>query len=382
MGDMGVCCLVLVFALRDQGFKTQNTKHGSPNKNCIKSLPECIVKGLPPLVRKVKHWLRRHQVGRGWMVVAVSGGPDSVALLRAMATIRRDGMVIAHLNHMLRGPESDGDEAFVRDLHAALVHTTARQLELKCERVDTAANARLEGANLESVARRIRYDWLIRVARESAAKWVATGHTADDQAETVLHRLLRGTGLKGLRGIAARRKLAEGITAVRPLLDVTRAEVLEYLREEGQTYRVDSTNVDPAFTRNRIRSELLPLIAERFNPSIAAILCRLAEQADEMFTAQDIQAHALLAAAERPRAGPLLILDRQPLAEAPRNLIREALRVIWEREGWSQGEMGFHDWDRLAGAALGETTGVDLPGGIRVLCRDHVVQIGPRDSGH
>jgi tRNA(Ile)-lysidine synthase len=310
------------------------------------------------------------------MVVAVSGGPDSVALLRALVKIRREPVIIAHLNHALRGAESDGDEAFVGELHVALVNTSRARLELRCERIDIAAIAAAEGANLESVARRVRYDWLTRVARATAGAWVATGHTADDQAETVLHRLLRGTGLKGLRGIAARRELAAGIMAVRPLLAVSRAEVLDYLKEEGQSYRVDSSNVDPAYTRNRIRTELLPLIAQRFNQSITAILCRLAEQADAMYPVLETQARALLTAAERPRAGPFLVLERQPLAQAPRHLVREALRLVWEREGWSQGEMGFHDWDRLAGAALGETTGVDLPGGIRVRCRERVVQIG------
>src|SRR5439155_11377281 len=103
-----------------------------------------------------------------------------------------------------------------------------------CARADVGAQARREGDNLESVARRIRYDWLVHVARDVHAPFVATGHTADDQAETVLHRLLRGTGLKGLRGIAARRTLAPGIELIRPLLEVTRAEVLAYLEAEGQ----------------------------------------------------------------------------------------------------------------------------------------------------
>jgi tRNA(Ile)-lysidine synthase len=347
--------------------------------NCIKSPTECIVKGLPPLVRKVRHWFRRHAVGRGCMVVAVSGGPDSIALLRALIMVRRDPIIIAHLNHQLRGVESDGDQAFVRELHGSLIHKTNAQLELRCERIDIATIARQEGANLESVARRVRYEWLKRAARETAAAWVATGHTVDDQAETVLHRLLRGTGLKGLRGIAACRELASGILVVRPLLDVTRTEVLDYLRTEKQPYRTDSSNLDLGFTRNRIRSELLPLITERFNPSIAAVLCRLAEQADEAYAVLESQARSLLPEAERPRAGALLVFDRQRLAEAPRQLIREVFRLVWEREGWSQGEMGFHDWDRLAAVAFGESTGVDLPGGIRVLCRERVVQIGRVD---
>ncbi len=137
------------------------------------------------------------------MVVAVSGGPDSVVLLRALLAFRgREGppLVLAHLNHQLRGAESEEDEQFVRDLHGRLVGEGHRGLRLCCERLNVAEQAR--GENLESVARRVRYAWLTRVAEEACLPFVATGHTADDQAETVLHRLLRGTGLRGLRGIA------------------------------------------------------------------------------------------------------------------------------------------------------------------------------------
>src|SRR5205823_4132455 len=135
--------------------------------------------------------------------------------------------------HQLRGAENDADEAFVR----ALPETLKTSVELHCVRIDVAAQARTEGANVEAVARRLRYEWLARVAKECQAAWVITGHTADDQAETVLHRLLRGTGLKGLRGIAARRQLADGVALVRPLLSVARASVMAYLQELGQDYR-------------------------------------------------------------------------------------------------------------------------------------------------
>ena len=120
-------------------------------------------------------------------VVAVSGGADSVALLHALAA---DRPTVAHLNHRLRGPDSDADAAFVSSLYPDLPHHV--------EAIDVAAVA--AGENLEDVARRVRYDFLARVARETGASWVATAHTLDDQAETVLHRLLRGTGLRGLRG--------------------------------------------------------------------------------------------------------------------------------------------------------------------------------------
>ena len=321
----------------------------------------------PPLVRQVEQVLRRSGVAGG-LVVAVSGGPDSVALLRALREVRGVGpLVAAHLNHQLRGDESDADEAFVRDLCAGL------SLDCRCERRDMRAEA--GGDNLEAVARRLRYEWLVRVAGEAGAGWVATGHTADDQAETVLHRLLRGTGLKGLRGIAVRRELAPGVALVRPLLTTTRTEVMAYLNEIGQAYRQDSTNLDPAFTRNRIRHRLLPLLAVEYSPEIVACLSRLAEQAEEVYAAEEEQARTLLATAELPRAGAVLVFDAGQLAAAPRQRVREMFRLVWEREGWSMGAMGFDAWERVAAAALGETGPADLPGGVRIRRRGRVVQV-------
>jgi tRNA(Ile)-lysidine synthase len=320
------------------------------------------------------------QEARAAGVVAVSGGPDSLALLRALLTLRGDAqtpLIIAHLNHALRGAESDADEAFVRQVHAGLLAAGAGRLELRCDRIDVASRARQEGANLEATARRLRYDWLGQVAAEAGAGWVATGHTADDQAETVLHRLLRGAGLRGLRGIAVRRPLRPGVELVRPLLGVTRADVLAYLEEQGQPYREDRSNADLAFTRNRIRHELLPLLAGRYNPAVARVLGRLAEQAAELYRQEEAAARALLVEAERPRAGNVLVFDRAWLAAAPRHRAREALRLAWEREGWPAGGMGYEQWDRLAGLARGEATALDLPGGIRARARGRVVQLGP-----
>jgi tRNA(Ile)-lysidine synthase len=336
---------------------------------------------LPLLVRKVERWLRRHEIGVGGIVVAVSGGPDSVALLRALLAVRPSApgetLVVAHLNHRLRGAESDADAAFVCDLHQQMARSQSA-LALRCEAEDVAATAHAEHANLEAVARRIRYDWLAKVARQADAHWIATGHTADDQAETVMHRLLRGTGLKGLRGIAARRVLAPDLEVVRPMLGVTRAEVMEYLEGEQQAFRIDATNADLRFTRNRLRHQLLPHLARRYNPEIAAVLCRLAAQAEKAYRRVGAQAQSLLAETELPRAGGLLIFDRQRLADAPRVLVCEMFRLVWARESWPTGRMSFAAWERIADAALGKAAGVDLPGGMQIRCKERVVQLGPR----
>src|SRR5207244_5164116 len=136
---------------------------------------------------------------------------------------------------------------------ALFVKDRAGSLGLALGRGEADVSAAAAGESLEATARRLRYAWLADVAAEVGAGWVATGHTADDQAETVLHRLLRGTGLQGLRGIAPRRELAPGVGLVRPLLRTTRAEVIAYLQELDQPFRLDSTNSDLSRMRNRIR---------------------------------------------------------------------------------------------------------------------------------
>jgi tRNA(Ile)-lysidine synthase len=337
------------------------------------------VKRQAPFVAEVARCLRRWRLPPAG-VVAVSGGADSVALLRALAALRGTEpavpLVVAHLNHQLRGAESDGDEAFVRSLCERLDEGTGR-LAWRGERREVAALARAEGGNLEAVARRVRYEWLAQVAEETGSAWVATGHTADDQAETVLHRLLRGTGLQGLRGIAVRRALRPGVELVRPLLGVTRGQVLAYLQSEGQEYRSDSSNLDPAFTRNRIRHELLSLLVEHYNPAVVEVLARLADQAAEVYEHEESLALALLAQVERPRAGPLLVLDRAALAAAPRRLVRELFRLLWQREGWSVDSMTFRHWHRVAELVEREAGAIELPDGIRARAAGRVVQVGP-----
>lgn len=328
----------------------------------------------PALVREVARALGPPD--GGGLVVAVSGGHDSVALARAVALARGTAagkLVLAHLNHRLRGAESDGDEAFVAELAAQLPGA-----EFCTTRLDVAATAEQSGENLEGTARRLRYDWLAGVARERGIPRVATGHTADDQAETVLHRLLRGTGLQGLRGIAARRPLAPGVELVRPMLGVTRAEVMAFLRDLGQPTREDSSNHDLRFTRNRIRHELLPLLAAHYNPAVVEILVRLAAQAAEAFRDEQAAAEALLAAAELPRAGRELVFDQPRLAAATEREVRAMLRLVWERENWSRDAMGYVAWQRLTALARGEGKSADFPGGVHARGRGRVFLLGPR----
>ncbi len=205
------------------------------------------------------------------VLVAVSGGADSVALLTGLADLAASNgwaLVVAHLNHGIR-TDAAGDAAFVTRLAATL--------GLPCVQgvADVPASAARDGVSIEMAARAARYAFLLDAARERRCVAIATAHTADDQAETVLLRVARGTGLAGLAGIAPVRE-TEGLRLVRPLLAVTRAEIEGFLLERGLAWREDITNRDEAHLRNRVRHRVLPLLQTTLNPRIREALCRLA----------------------------------------------------------------------------------------------------------
>jgi len=216
--------------------------------------------------------------------LAVSGGADSLALLRVFVDLRSElGIVlsIVHFNHKLRGRESDGDEKFVTD------RAREHKLEIHLGSGDVAALASAKRLSLETAAREMRYDFFRKLLRPDAdgsfrQDKIATGHTLDDQAETVLMRVTRGTGTRGLGGIYPRVELEDEYgeapgEVVRPLLSIRRHELEQFLQDLGQSWREDSSNRDPKFTRNRVRHLLLPLLEREFNPSVAESLAELAE---------------------------------------------------------------------------------------------------------
>lgn len=237
------------------------------------------------------------------LAVGLSGGADSVALLRALAERARElGLVLhaAHLHHGLRGAEADADLAFAETLAHEL------SVPFHSTRVDTAAEAAPRAGKaaetIEEAARRLRYDWFRQLLRDVPLDAIATAHTLDDQAETVLAKLLRGAWTEGISGIHPTLEWAEG-RVVRPLLGVTRSEIEAYLRGLGQAWREDSSNRSTTFTRNRIRHDLLPLL-ETWNPRLRAHLAQMAELArDEEAWWQ----------AELARTAPQLILPGVPV---------------------------------------------------------------------
>jgi len=290
--------------------------------------------------RRVTRWAASG-LGPAW-VVAVSGGGDSVGLLRVLHAVAPGAgltLSVAHLDHGARGEASRADAAFVADL--------ARSLGLPC---DTGHWAATRPGHFEADARRARYAWLAGVARARGATALAVGHTRDDQAETVLHRVLRGTGLRGLAGIPARRALGDGLTLVRPVLTVSRDEVRDHLAGLGQPFRDDPTNADPARTRARLRHDLLPKLAADYNPQIADALVRLARLAGastragrdkilemERFALRDVQG-------DHDRVA--FVRDR--LMQYPAFFRAEVLRLAWRRAGWPEAGMSAKRWRRLA----------------------------------
>ena len=259
------------------------------------------------------------------ILVGVSGGADSVALLLALRDLGRSGLAlaltVAHLHHGLRETTADEDQSFVENL--------AKRLGLPCitQRLDVPALAARDSVGVEEAARNARRAFLARAARSAGARKVALGHTADDRAETVLFNVLRGTGLEGLAALPPRAPLpspltklarrvgacpersrgtpaaskrgaspaanfipspsptagrgGEAIEIIRPLVDLSRAEVLAFLEARGQAWREDETNEDPAYARNRLRREVLPLLRETANPKVDEALGRLADQASD-----------------------------------------------------------------------------------------------------
>jgi tRNA(Ile)-lysidine synthase len=215
---------------------------------------------------------------------AVSGGADSVALLLALVEANTSsaqnkiplGVVLsaAHVHHGLRGAEADGDEVFVRELCERL------GVELRVFRVDTAARQLAQSEGLEEAARELRYEALRGLMTSGVVDVVATAHTLNDQAETVVMKMLRGAWTEGLGGISPVVSGADGGRIVRPLLGVWRAEVEAFLREREQGWREDASNTDVSLTRNRVRHVLMPMLRE-FNPGVDGLLARTAEVARE-----------------------------------------------------------------------------------------------------
>src|SRR6516165_4109944 len=316
-----------------------------------------------PFPARVADTIRRYQMlhGGDTVVIAASGGADSTALVHAVADLRLDlrlSVHLAHLNHALR-PDAGEDAAFVSRMSAALGFPYHEST------INPRALAVEEGLSLEDAGRRLRYEFLTTLAEEIGAQAVATGHTLDDQAETVLMRLLRGSGLEGLGGIPPAR--AEGgVRIVRPLIEATRAEIEAYLKSRGVEWREDSTNRDPAILRNRIRRSLLPAL-EGYNPNVRQALARLAvlvrDDAEALGRLADAQIAGTLS------GGPGVVrIQLASFVHLHVALQRRALRAAVQRVHGNLHSLRFVHLEQARQLALEGHAGswLSLPGGVRV----------------
>ena len=312
----------------------------------------------------------------GRLVVAVSGGPDSTAMLHAIWATRlrtHVGMTAAHANHQLRGPESDRDQEFVGELCEQL------GVPLVCQQLPVEQKAEQPNEGVEQAARRLRQEFFLNTAGSCGAGFVTTAHTADDQAETILQRIIRGTGIAGLAGIPRCRSLASGVQLIRPMLALRRSEVLRYLSHVGQDFREDSSNRDLNFTRNRLRQELLPYLARHLNPQVTDAVVRLGGLAGQAQAVIDGQIRRLESRAIVELCPERVVLDTSRLRRAGTYLICELLRRIWIEQSWPLKEIGQDHFERIAGLVTGQSAAWDLPGGIRAKrVRDRVVLEGPK----
>jgi tRNA(Ile)-lysidine synthase len=347
---------------------------------------------------KVLHYIRERGLMRAGdrVCVAVSGGADSVALLRLLLELRAKlGIVlaVAHFNHGLRGADSEADEAFVADL------ARHHGLEFLAGRADVREHALASKLSAEAAGRELRYGWLIRIAEEQRFDSIATAHTLDDQAETVLLKFLRGAGTRGLAGVYPSLEIGQStpfrndvsnvycadpsraaaagvepgaqapggavskseprsggtIRIVRPLLGVTRDEVESYLTSLGQSWREDESNLDHRLARNRVRHALLPLLAREYNPNIRQVLSDTAElaRAEEEYW-QALVERELYGRMQHER------LSLKSFADFPLALQRRLLRRFAETEGLA---LDFEHVELLLRCARGEQPKTELPGG-------------------
>jgi tRNA(Ile)-lysidine synthase len=305
------------------------------------------------------------------VIVAVSGGPDSIALLhllRDLAPSHPLDLHAAHFNHRIRGAEAEEDARFVADLCGSL------GLPLRIG----AAEAAPGGRRSEEAAREARYAFLERAAAEVGARSIALGHTRDDQAETVLMRLLAGAGPAGLAGMAPR---GPGMR-VRPLLAASRGDVLSYLEEKGAAYRTDSSNADPSFLRNRIRAAVMPVILKEVDASSARTLARSAE----LF--REIEEHLTAAATEvlddvSRREEGKIILAAPRLLTYDRALRRSILRVAAREVLKGTASVGFAHIEALLSLLEEGRSGASaaLPGGVVAVLERGRLVIGRGGGG-
>lgn len=323
------------------------------------------------LLEGLWRWLEQRELllpGARW-VVGVSGGADSTLLLHALHELaQRDELQwklhVAHLHHGLRGGDADADAHFVRELAERL------GLPFHLERAEVGAEVAARGGSAEELGRQYRYEFFERVALRTGSDCVAVAHHADDDAETILHRICRGTGIRGLAGMRAVRPIAPGsrVRLVRPLLQVRRTTIEELCRERGLAFRVDRSNRSGEYTRGRIRNVVLPLLRQQLNPNVSEALLRLGEQARWLETyLRDAAARTFesLVVSDQPDH---IVLNTRALLSKQRIIQAEVVRHAVALLPGGESDLSFANVEAVLRLAAEPTSGkeVHLPGALVV----------------
>jgi len=317
------------------------------------------------LEQRVLHFIQEHHLvsSQSRLLVAVSGGPDSVCLLHILVKLKEElgiRLHVAHLNHQLRGAESKADAQYVSNLARRLgIPATIEQRDVKAYQKD-------KHISLEEAAREVRYTFLAQVAEAIGASQVAVGHTMDDHIETILMHLVRGTGTRGLRGLqphAEWQSSGNSLTIIRPLLQVSREETAGYCHDHKLMPRIDTSNLSLSPLRNRIRYQLLPLL-KSYNPQVTEALLRTARIAGDDLALIDKDGSQLWAEIAQ-RQENTIILDKERLLELPSALKRHLLRMSIERLLGNVKDIEMRHIEEIM-SALTKSAGkrLSLPGGL------------------
>lgn len=308
------------------------------------------------------------------VVVGVSGGPDSMALLHLLLGLSREqnwnlDLHVAHLNHQLRGSESEKDAAFVL--------AAADSLDLPCivETCDVAKLAEQESIGVEELGRRERFAFFERACGQVGSRIVAVAHHADDQAETILHRILRGTGLRGLAGMRPSRPLRSAcdIRVIRPLLRKSKQELRDYLADTGIAFREDRTNNQNEPMRNRLRNIVFPLLEQEVNPQVRDALTRLAEQAYWLQAYLSETVEKTFDTLILSRTDQSLVMNADAMIRKSRIVQAELVRMAYRSFGLGEQDLSFHHLVTILDLASETESGKQsqLPGGMTVEKRYH-----------
>jgi tRNA(Ile)-lysidine synthase len=325
-------------------------------------------------IDRVRNTINKYNMLRNGdrVLVGLSGGPDSVVLLYTLNILKKEyalDICIGHLDHRFRGEESKEDREFCKEIAKGL------NLEIVCEEIDVPKIADEKGISPEEAARIERYNFFRRVARQKSIHKVAVGHTKDDQAETVLMRAIRGSGMLGLGGMSPV-KYIEGITVIRPLIEISRSEIEDFIRLNNLRFRQDSSNDEIIFTRNKIRRELIPYLEKNFNSNIKEVLVNMAENLRAENEFLEKFAKRKFKAVSRHKNGEILI-DLKRLKREPQAVQKRILRVALRELKGNLRRLTYQHWREIEALVDRRPTNskVDLPAGINVVKKQDSINL-------